>query len=263
VQALHPTMTKCIHAVKAKKILHWSNKQIKLSLAPTHAKVSGLAPTRRMCRDFIGNWNYEQCFPAGNQGRKLLKKLDKRRVDIIYIRGNFWQRTVANSNWQHFSLLTHGGHHPSWAACIHFLNAKNFSDHRKLQVQDSRSNRITLLRTSNLEHCESTSRQEKHQQSIQLQQHAKFSAGSTENFNQPQLFLLARCMNHPRRTTSILSLNLSSYPPSKSFTVVASMQGVECTSSPLADICIQEFARNFYQGWFPCHTIAVNLLAHV
>jgi hypothetical protein len=187
VQALHPTMTKCIHAVKAKKILHWSNKQIKLSLAPTHAKVSGLAPTRRMCRDFIGNWNYEQCFPAGNQGRKLLKKLDKRRVDIIYIRGNFWQRTVANSNWQHFSLLTHGGHHPSWAACIHFLNAKNFSDHRKLQVQDSRSNRITLIRTSNLEHCESTRRQEKHQQSIQLQQYfpVKFSAGSTENFNQP------------------------------------------------------------------------------
>jgi hypothetical protein len=86
VQALHPTMTKCIHAVKAKKILHWSNKQIKLSLAPTHAKVSGLAPTRRMCRDFIGNWNYEQCFPAGNQGRKLLKKLDKQRVDINYIK---------------------------------------------------------------------------------------------------------------------------------------------------------------------------------
>jgi hypothetical protein len=31
----------------------------------------------------------------------------------------------------------------------------------------------------------------------------------------------------------------------------------------LAQICIQESATNFYQGWFPCCAIAINLLAYV
>jgi hypothetical protein len=41
------------------------------------------------------------------------------------------------------------------------------------------------------------------------------------------------------------------------------MQGIQWTSSPLAQICIHEFATNFYQGWFSCWAIAINLLAYV
>jgi len=41
------------------------------------------------------------------------------------------------------------------------------------------------------------------------------------------------------------------------------MQGIQWTNSPFAQICIQEFATNFYQGRFPCCAIAANLLAYV
>jgi len=41
------------------------------------------------------------------------------------------------------------------------------------------------------------------------------------------------------------------------------MQGIQWINSPLAKICAQEFATNFYQGSFPCCAIAVNLLAYV
>ncbi len=38
------------------------------------------------------------------------------------------------------------------------------------------------------------------------------------------------------------------------------MQGIQWTNSPLDQICIQEFATNFYQGWFPCCAIASHTL---
>jgi len=41
------------------------------------------------------------------------------------------------------------------------------------------------------------------------------------------------------------------------------MQGIQWTNSPLAQICISQFATNFYQGWFPCCTIAINLFTYV
>jgi hypothetical protein len=41
------------------------------------------------------------------------------------------------------------------------------------------------------------------------------------------------------------------------------MQGIQWTDSPFAQIRIQEFATNFYQGWFPCCAIVINLLAYV
>jgi hypothetical protein len=66
---------------------------------------------------------WETNFAAGKQGRKTSKELI-----IIYIRGTS-ERTLAKSN-----RLTHGGHYPSWTASIHFLNAKDFIAHRKLQV---------------------------------------------------------------------------------------------------------------------------------
>jgi hypothetical protein len=70
---------------------------------------------------------------------------------------------------------------------VHFLNATNLGDPRKLQVQDSCSHRITLLKTSNLEQCESTRRQEKksakHPAAIGNQ--VKFWLGNASNFNQP------------------------------------------------------------------------------
>jgi hypothetical protein len=47
------------------------------------------------------------------------------------------------------------------------------------------------------------------------------------------------------------------------FASPAHMQGIQWTNSPLAQICIQEFAAIFYQGWFPCCAIAVNLFAYV
>ncbi len=98
------------------------------SLKPTHAPVWRQAPTWGTCHDFM-EWNYEQCFPAGNEGRK---SYTKRRVDTIYmVRGKFWLRTA---NGAHFSLLTHGRRNPSMTTCIHYLIAKKTSDHRKLQV---------------------------------------------------------------------------------------------------------------------------------
>jgi hypothetical protein len=49
-----------------------------------------LGPTTNMGHVpwLYGKWNYEQCFPAGNERRK---SYTKQRVDIIiYIRGEFW-----------------------------------------------------------------------------------------------------------------------------------------------------------------------------
>jgi hypothetical protein len=43
-----------------------------------------------------GKWNYEQCFSAGNEGRK---RYTKQRVDIIiYIRGEFWPEVFFGRN---------------------------------------------------------------------------------------------------------------------------------------------------------------------
>jgi hypothetical protein len=41
------------------------------------------------------------------------------------------------------------------------------------------------------------------------------------------------------------------------------MQGIQWTDSPLAQIRIQGFPTNFYQGCFPSCAIVINLLAYV
>jgi hypothetical protein len=63
----YQTMTKSTHFVKATKFTDPTKDS---SLAPTHVKVSSLAPTWGMCDEFMGKWNFEQCFLKGNQGRK-------------------------------------------------------------------------------------------------------------------------------------------------------------------------------------------------
>jgi hypothetical protein len=88
--------------------------------------------------------NYEQCFPAAAiKGEKV------GQIAISYVRGKLRQSTLGNSNWPQFSLLYT---HMVSTICLHFLNAKYFSDQRKFRVQDAR---VTLLKTSNLEQRES------------------------------------------------------------------------------------------------------------
>jgi len=58
-----------------------------------------------MCHDFMGNSNYEQCFPVG-----VIKGGKVGQIDIIYVRGYFRRSTLGNSNWPQFSLLTHHTH---------------------------------------------------------------------------------------------------------------------------------------------------------
>ncbi len=72
-------MTKYVHSGKAEKFSS-------IRKFPTHAQVWGLPPTWGMSHVpwLYGKWNYEQCFPAGNEGRK---SYTKQRVDII---GEFW-----------------------------------------------------------------------------------------------------------------------------------------------------------------------------
>jgi len=158
-----------------------------------------------MCHDFIGNklWSV---FPSRcHQGRESWTNsynLCKRKVQTKYSR---------NSNWPQFSLLTHtwwAPVHRCWTTCLHFLNAKYFSDQRKFSVQDAR---ITLLKTSNLEQRESTQQPEKKSAKYPLAiiySRVKFWVGTTENFNQPQLSLLPHGVHHPRRTNCIVFLNL-------------------------------------------------------
>jgi len=108
-----------------------------------------------MCHDFMENSTYLQFFPGVIKGEKVAQ------IDIIYVRGKFRQSTLGNSNWPQFSLLTHtwwAPVHQRWTTCLHFLIAKYFSDQRKFRVQDAR---ITLLKTSHLEHRESTQQPEK------------------------------------------------------------------------------------------------------
>ncbi len=95
-------------------------------------------------------------FPSScNHGRKSWRNwynLCKRK---------FRQSTLRNPNWPQFSLLTHtwwAPVHQWWTTCLHFLNAKYFSDQRKFYVQDARK---TLLKTSNLEQRESRHQREK------------------------------------------------------------------------------------------------------
>jgi hypothetical protein len=79
-------MTKYIHSVKAEKFS--SDRKIFNSKTYT---CSSLGPTTNMGHVpwLYGKWNYEQCFPAGNERRK---SYTKQRVDIIiYIRGEFYQ----------------------------------------------------------------------------------------------------------------------------------------------------------------------------
>jgi hypothetical protein len=161
-----------------------------------------------MCHDFMGNSNYLQCFPVG-----VIKGEKVGQNDIIYVRGKFRQSTLGNSNWPQFSLLTHtwwAPVHQWWTTCLHFLNAKYFSDQRKFSVQDAL---ITLLKTSDLEQRESTQQTEKKSAKYPLAiiySTVKFWVGATENFNQPQLSLLPHGVHHPRRTSCILFLNLPS-----------------------------------------------------
>jgi hypothetical protein len=78
-------MTKYIHSVKAEKF----SSDRKIFKSKTY-KCSSLGPTTNMGHVswLYGKWNYEQCFPTGNEGRK---SYPKQRVDIIiYIRGDFW-----------------------------------------------------------------------------------------------------------------------------------------------------------------------------
>jgi hypothetical protein len=174
-----------------------------LGLAPTHEKVWGLHVPW-----LYGNSNYLQCFPVG-----VLKGEKVGQIDIIYVRGKFRQSTLGNSNWPQFSQLTHtwwAPVHQWWTTCLHFLNAKYFSDQRKLSVQDVR---ITLLKTSNLEQREGTQRLEKKSAKYPLaiiNFRVKFWLGTTENFKQPQLSLLLHDVHHPRRTSFILFLSLPS-----------------------------------------------------
>ncbi len=76
---------KYIHSVKAEKFS--SNRKIFESKTYT---CSSLGPTTNMGHVpwLSGKWNYERCFPAGNERRK---SHTKQRVDIIiYTRGDFW-----------------------------------------------------------------------------------------------------------------------------------------------------------------------------
>jgi hypothetical protein len=78
-------MTEYIHSVKAEKF----SSDRKIFKSKTY-KCSSLGPTTNMGHVpwLYGKWNYEQCFPAGNEGRK---SYTRQRVDIIiYIRGDFW-----------------------------------------------------------------------------------------------------------------------------------------------------------------------------
>ncbi len=159
---------------------------------------------------------YEQCFPVA-----VIKGEKVGQIDIIYVRGKFRQSTLGISNWPQFSLLTPtwwAAVHQWWTTCLHFLNAKYFSDQRKFRVQDAR---ITLLKSSNLEQRESRQQLDKKSAKYPLAikySRVKFWVCTTENFNQPQLSLLPHGVHHPRRTSCILFLNLSSLPPSKLFT---------------------------------------------
>ncbi len=102
----------------------------------------------------MGNSNYLQCFPVG-----VIKGDKVGQIDIIYVRGNFRQSTLANSNWPQFSLLTHTNQSINdGPLAFIFLNAQYFSDQRKFRVQDAR---ISLLKTSNLEQHETTQQPEK------------------------------------------------------------------------------------------------------
>jgi len=78
-------MTKYIHSVKAEKF----SSNMKIFKSKTYT-CSSLGPTANMGHVpwLYGKWNYEQCFPAGNERRK---SYTKQRVDIIIcIRGEFW-----------------------------------------------------------------------------------------------------------------------------------------------------------------------------
>jgi hypothetical protein len=100
--------------------------------------------------------------------------------------------------------------HQWWTTCLHFLNAKYFNDQRKFSVQDAR---ISLLKTSNLVQHECRQQLERKSAKYPLAiiySRVKFWVGTTENFNQPQLSLLPHGVHHPRRTSCILFLNLSS-----------------------------------------------------
>jgi hypothetical protein len=100
--------------------------------------------------------------------------------------------------------------HQWWTTCLHFLNAKYFNDRRKFRVQDAR---ITLLKTSNLEQRECRQQLDRKSANYPLAiiySRVKFWVGTTEDFNQPQLSLLPHGVHHPRRTSCILFLNLSS-----------------------------------------------------
>jgi hypothetical protein len=111
---------------------------------------------RFACAMTLWTTNYEQCFPVG-----VIKGEKVGQIDIIYVRGKFRQSTLGNSNWPQFSLLTQTWSalvHQRWTTCLHFLIAKYFSDQRKFRVQDAR---ITLLKTSHLEHRESTQQPKK------------------------------------------------------------------------------------------------------
>ncbi len=91
--------------------------------------------------------------------------------------------TMASSHQMGFSLLTHGGNHGSKTTCIHFLKLNKFNYCRKLQVQDSHSYCNTLLKISNLEHCENS-----HQQAKESARHPQvqkyISEGSSEKVPQ-------------------------------------------------------------------------------
>jgi hypothetical protein len=91
------TITKYIHFVKAEKFS--SNRKIFKSKTYT---CSSLGPTTNMGHVpwLYRKWNYEQCFSAGNEGRK---SYTKQRVDIIiYIRGEFWPEFLFGRNFSNW-----------------------------------------------------------------------------------------------------------------------------------------------------------------
>ncbi len=163
---------------------------------------------RFACALTLWETNYEQCFSVG-----IIKGKKVRQIHIIYVRGKLRQSILGNSNRPQFSLLIHtwwAPVHQGWTTCLDFLNSKYFSDQSKFHVQDTH---ITLLTTPNLQQCETTQQSEnksaKYPLAI-LYSRVKFWVGTTENFNQPQLSLLPHGVHHPRRTSCILFLNLSS-----------------------------------------------------
>jgi hypothetical protein len=82
------------------------------------------------------------------------------RITLIYtIRAKFRLCTVASSNQPRFSLLTMVGTIHQGPLASNIYKPKKISHRRKLQVQDSHKDCISLLKSSNLEQCEYTKRQ--------------------------------------------------------------------------------------------------------